>query len=379
MDELLATALIVFATASYAPPHEETASDLTRLSLPQLGARLDREVGRSYFLDQRLRSDHFEAILQEVARRGGTQSEALLAQRLTRRPAELAVAKKELENRDRGKDLDAWVEQSCRVRDLEDNAELLTALRRVQNKPDPFRIEVLLAVDVPEWPLFGSASDLLEVVEKPSRDPSKRVEAQLSRTSRVLEDATRRLRTISEEKEALDWRRQKSVVDLLEQRESALRWEAMTMPDMERLAAHAVKVDRRKPVRASVGKLPIFVVSRQSADVERVAVWSSQGGDRSGRQSRWRFEVKDSTGKPARAREWRIGIGGGISLVGLWQHGHACKEVLPMSSYVEDLKPGDYTVTILYHNTLSIADLADPRDLEDLIVFRSPPFLLTVE
>ena len=48
---------------------------------------------------------------------------------------------------------------------------------------------------------------------------------------------------------------------------------------------------------ANITPLPIFDVALVSADVERTPLWIIQGGDyRSGRESRWRFEVKDAEG-----------------------------------------------------------------------------------
>jgi hypothetical protein len=52
---------------------------------------------------------------------------------------------------------------------------------------------------------------------------------------------------------------------------------------------------------------------------------------------------------------------------------------LPMENFVDIPRPGVYTVTILFHDNVEIADLADPKDLAQLIIFRSKPLQLRVQ
>jgi hypothetical protein len=71
--------------------------------------------------------------------------------------------------------------------------------------------------------------------------------------------------------------------------------------------------------------------------------------------------------------------GGVVVYVPPLQYGETWSTALLMASFVEIPRPREYTVAVLYHNAVTIADLTDPRELEGLIVFRSPPFKLVIE
>ncbi|MBT6155586.1 MAG: hypothetical protein HOH82_13085 [Planctomycetaceae bacterium] len=130
---------------------------------------------------------------------------------------------------------------------------------------------------------------------------------------------------------------------------------------------------------ANITPLPTFDVALVSADVEKTPLWITEGGDyRSTRLARWRFEVKDEEGHILPQRESPSVIGGGMYTCGFLLHGEKWETSLPMGDYVDIPKPGQYTVRILYHDSVTIADITDKNALEDLIVFASEPFQLTL-
>jgi hypothetical protein len=133
-------------------------------------------------------------------------------------------------------------------------------------------------------------------------------------------------------------------------------------------------------LKATTKNLPSFAVALKSMDYEKIPVWTKYRGDyRSGREARWRFEVRDGNGKllPVRPREGRMG--GGMSQEVSLPFQETIETTLPMDSFIDIPKPGKYTVSILYHNRVTIADFIDPGELADLIACRSKPFTLTVE
>src|SRR5262249_10353049 len=129
-------------------------------------------------------------------------------------------------------------------------------------------------------------------------------------------------------------------------------------------------------------QLPTLVVSLKSADLEQIAIGLKLGRDyRLPRAPRWRFEVTSCTGRrvPIRPNPDRSKPESQLMKDALCVSGATLITHLPMERYVSLGEPGEYTVTILYHNNLPIADLADTAALDDLIIFRSAPFKLTVE
>jgi hypothetical protein len=81
----------------------------------------------------------YESILSEVIRRGGGEAEKLLAAKLAAQDAKLAAA---LDAFHTEKDETNRRKQWQAVCELERNVELVTALRRVQKKPDPLAVIV---------------------------------------------------------------------------------------------------------------------------------------------------------------------------------------------------------------------------------------------
>jgi hypothetical protein len=351
MNALLASTLVATAIAGYAPPldHDVAVVDLTTMSLTELAERLDAPDAQRYFAGRRLKKDHVEAVLQQLIKRGGPKAEMLLTEILRKRFGELEPARRQLQKLEEAGDDDAWRKQYAVVDRLQNNLEPLTALRRIQKKRDPAQIEVVLAVDVNEWPVvFFPTLDLVEAVEIGPSIWLERAEEKLKRQSKDIDNAR-------------------------------LQWETTQIHAVRDVAARATKIKAQQIVKARSRSLPILVVSLNSADVGGVPVWMrSSGGDRSGRESRWQCEVRDADGKIVPPREYRWIVGGGIYTESFRQPGEKSSLDLPMASFVELPKPGEYMVTVLYHNTLSIADLEVPEDLDNLIVSKSKPFKMTV-
>ena len=65
---------------------------------------------------------------------------------------------------------------------------------------------------------------------------------------------------------------------------------------------------------------------------------------------------------------------GGVFRRGPLQIGKNWETKLPLSDYLDIRKPGEYTVEILYHDELSIADLNGVDELTNLIYFKSERF-----
>jgi hypothetical protein len=102
-----------------------------------------------------------------------------------------------------------------------------------------------------------------------------------------------------------------------------------------------------------------------------------QGGDyRSGRQARWRIEARDAAGKLLPEREVLGFDGGGLYRVAEVAPGEKWKTRLDVGNFLPALPPGEYTLRILYHDGLCIAD---ETNVDGLIVSSSPTLKLTVK
>lgn len=123
-------------------------------------------------------------------------------------------------------------------------------------------------------------------------------------------------------------------------------------------------------------ELPCFSVEIKNVDVEKQPFHFSFGGDyRSGRMARCAFEVRDAKGTLLPPRHWEAMMGGGMFTMGDLDYGKTWDTELPLGSYVKITEPGEYTVRVLYHNSLTIADYAD---LTGVIACVSEPFKVTV-
>ena len=122
--------------------------------------------------------------------------------------------------------------------------------------------------------------------------------------------------------------------------------------------------------------MPSFQVALTNIDPDRLAVHLQRGGDyRSGRLSRWRFEVIDSAGREMPdSRNFRLRRGRTFHLEPL-AFGQTWTQDLPMSDYEYPLPPGKYSVRILFHNRAHIAYM---NKVDDLMVSSSAAITLTV-
>jgi tetratricopeptide (TPR) repeat protein len=125
-------------------------------------------------------------------------------------------------------------------------------------------------------------------------------------------------------------------------------------------------------------RMPEFAVALTNVDeAERPVRFQDGGNYRSGRQARWRFEVRDAKGQLLVPEEptGLDGEGGGLSTEGKLEYDHSWDTTLDMNRFAP-LPPGEYTVRILYHDRLTIADLPT---ICGLIVCQSEPIRLLVQ
>lgn len=145
----------------------------------------------------------------------------------------------------------------------------------------------------------------------------------------------------------------------------------------------SIEVIRSKDLKAIPGKLPTFSVRLKSVDIEKTSVWVQRiphyHGSR--REAQWRFEVKTGTGKILSVvpNLSFLRTLGGIKSDGWLEFGGSLDSDLPMGDFINISEPGKYTVTLMYHPKLPIADETDVTEFNDLIIFRSEPFELVVD
>ncbi|MDB4439470.1 hypothetical protein N9153_00955 [Planctomicrobium sp.] len=138
-----------------------------------------------------------------------------------------------------------------------------------------------------------------------------------------------------------------------------------------------IVISEPKELKGVGSAMPNLKVRITNLDAEKVSVGFTFGGDyRSGRQSRWRILVKDVKGKRVPVREHLGFVGGGISGEGILEYGKSWETSLDVRSFIELPPPGKYTLTVQYHNTLTIAGQAN---VKGLIVSRSNPVPFSVE
>lgn len=138
-----------------------------------------------------------------------------------------------------------------------------------------------------------------------------------------------------------------------------------------------ITIEGPKQIEAIGSDLPALRVAIKNVDHEKTSVGFTVGGDyRSGRQARWRILLEDEHGKAMPVREHLGFIGGGLFGHELLEHGGSWKTTLAVRSFIEVPPPGQYQLTVLYHNTQTIAGSAHT---DGLIVSRSDPIRLTVK
>lgn len=356
---------------------DQAAVDLTLLSESDLVDRLDFAPGSGFFFGKRYKSGHYEAILSELIRRGTPLAEKALRAKFERHVLEQKKAQEALDKIDSHSDGEAWRTQYAVVGNWTNQLVLLTAIRRLQKRPDPLVVEVKTVDDFNAWRRRqGHLGSIARPIEP---NTLKNVESNLVSTRKILEwTSTRFPKDWHENNFAFECLRD-VFVQCLKLRIGELETDAKSLSKMEKLGPRAVEHPLPQTLVATASKLPTLIVILKSADVEKLPARIKMGGDyRSGREARWRFEVKGANGEILPVRPFDGPIGGGVFQRGELKPGETWKTALPMCSFVDIPKPGEYMVSVLYHNGVTIADIKDHDDLKELIVFRSKPFKLKV-
>lgn len=122
---------------------------------------------------------------------------------------------------------------------------------------------------------------------------------------------------------------------------------------------------------------PVLNVMIRNVDPEKRNIGFQESGDyRSGRQARWRIEVRDAAGRIRPFKELHgIVMGGGLFNWTTLEPGQGWETTLKMSSFVETLEPGEYQIRVLYHSELTIVDW---EFVAGLVTCRSEPIKLKV-
>ncbi len=125
-------------------------------------------------------------------------------------------------------------------------------------------------------------------------------------------------------------------------------------------------------------QLPELKVRIENVDIEKTKAGLTFGGNyRSGRQARWRILLQDEKGNALPIKDSiGSGTGGGMYQEGILEYGKSWETSLSVQSFIEKPPPGKYKLTVLYHNTIAIADRGN---IDDLIVYKSDSIPFTIK
>lgn len=133
------------------------------------------------------------------------------------------------------------------------------------------------------------------------------------------------------------------------------------------------------PIKSAVREPSQISVKIINQDPEREAVWFTFGGDyRSGRLSRWRIHVWDDKGKRLPPIGPSYGMGGGVYSQGELSFGESDEQTLDLASFVRISHPGQYMAQVFYRDSVTIADIENEKQLEELTIIASKKFALDV-
>ena len=136
-------------------------------------------------------------------------------------------------------------------------------------------------------------------------------------------------------------------------------------------------IDEPKELTGMGSSMPNLRVRIQNVDIEKNGVGFTIGGNyRSGRQARWRIVVEDKNGKVIPVRAINSFAGGGMVGRGVLGHEESWETSLNIRSFIEAPDPGEYELTVLYHNTQTIVDFAN---VDGLIFSKSKPAPFTIK
>jgi hypothetical protein len=140
-----------------------------------------------------------------------------------------------------------------------------------------------------------------------------------------------------------------------------------------------LSVDKTKPLTYQFPALPQLPVALTNQDADQRPVLFTEGGDyRTGRQARWRFEVRNAAGEVMPVREYVGDFGGGLYNVSDLKFGEAWRTDLDMASFIPALPPGRYRFTVLYHDSLCISEMSDADAVAALVTCKSEEMSLVV-
>lgn len=372
--QLILCLLLCAGVAQGDQPDETVQTlDVKKLSLVELAELVEQEKVWS-----KLCKD--EAVLLEIVRRGEKGPEKILQRMLDKQTARRIAAEKEYERLESGDDRKKLWNQMDIVRESRKNLNLLTALRRAQKKPDPLSVEVSLVNDFDAWLEYNSLQGGRRGVTEPGAATLQKSERELAAVERELVDANIKLSRIDQKLNAAEWKAQSQRIAVLNYQSAGLNNSVGTYRQLIELAPAAAEAGLPKVVKISESELSRdFIVTLKASDTDRESMGIKFGGhNRSGRLARWRFEVRDSKGHVLPVVESESVMGGGIYQEGWLGHGECWKTSLPLSDYVKLPGRGEYSVTVLYHNDITIADIPSESDLGKFIVFRSAPFKIEV-
>ncbi|MFN0056069.1 MAG: hypothetical protein ACKV0T_28315 [Planctomycetales bacterium] len=208
------------------------------------------------------------------------------------------------------------------------------------------------------------------------------LEERLHQATLDFDEALRELDLIDRELARDAWENQTWIVHEKRSEMGRLETWLAARRELDRRTPQEVELKLPETVRADTRNLPVFVVVLKSVDAEQVpAPMQFRDDDLTGSAARWRFEVRDAEGfvLPDPPRGILEGYRTAFIYDGELVFGQEWKTVLRISNYVDLSLPGEYTVTVMFHNDEPLIDTTSYDKLNQLIVFKSEPFSLTVE
>ncbi|MBI1829908.1 MAG: hypothetical protein HYR84_00490 [Planctomycetes bacterium] len=110
-------------------------------------------------------------------------------------------------------------------------------------------------------------------------------------------------------------------------------------------------------IEAVFPNVPDLDVALVNQDERRAIVGYQAGGDyRTGRQERWRLDVRDAKGNSLPVIDYLSAFGGGLTGYSVLKPDQKWQTTLHVRSFIK-LPPGDYTLRVQYHDIDSIAGL----------------------
>lgn len=372
MIRFLSIVVLASAVAGFLPQQKsgQPVADSAPLSVPELVEYLDAVDS-----PKSKNNGDYEAVLQKILQRGGAEAERLLMSMLGQH------AKRYQALLDSWTQLDAVERTSSNGRRVsanlvryQPNLELLTTLRRIQGQPDPLQIEVSLTQDADAWTKHHGLSEFLK--ERYGAIPSAgRLKEELTEAERAFRAESDNLAKLDREQEPKRWDEVAGRVGHLKDAVHFLKLRVEWTRELEELAPRATESKMAANLTATSLALPTFVVALVSSDREQLSFWLNRGHY----PPRFRFDVTDSNGRTLPIRPTIPTFFGGVAAGRIMKHGTTWKVAIPMSDYLEIETPGEYTVSLQYHDSKSIAYVRESESLSDRIIFRSKPFKMTVK